>query len=218
MLKSAKECKPIDYPSPDGQISFDLLTSVALTGTNHDHDQPPHLTLIDDVVPVDKNLAQFDGPEARFCPAGTLTWLHITIIKIIIVLLSLTTQMNSLSSWASCHCWSLVLGPRNVFHLIVVMYCQFFELDLIELLLRCVFLNVDINTLLQKRVELSFHLIVSWIQDSFLWMAPVKSILLTELVCQSQKCDQRTLFEFYMIRVCVSICRIKCSYVFFKFC
>jgi len=85
MLKSAKECKPIDYPSPDGQISFDLLTSVALTGTNHDHDQPPHLTLIDDVVPVDKNLAQFDGPEARFCPAGTLTWWHITVIKVIIV-------------------------------------------------------------------------------------------------------------------------------------
>jgi len=49
------------------------LTSVALTGTNHDHDQPAHLTLLDDNVPVDKNLAQFDGPEARFCPAGMFT-------------------------------------------------------------------------------------------------------------------------------------------------
>lgn len=70
MLRSAKECKPIEYPTPDGQVSFDLLTSVALTGTNHDHDQPAHLTLLDDNLPVDKNLAQFDGPEARFCPAG----------------------------------------------------------------------------------------------------------------------------------------------------
>jgi len=72
MLKSSEECKAVDYPKPDGRVSFDLLTSVALTGTNHDHDQPPHLTLLDDNVPVNKNLAQFDGPEARFCPAGVL--------------------------------------------------------------------------------------------------------------------------------------------------
>jgi len=77
MLKSAKECKPIDYPKLDGQVSFDLLTSIALTGTNHDHDQPAHLTLMDDSVPVGRNLAQFDGPEARFCPAGMLTRLQI---------------------------------------------------------------------------------------------------------------------------------------------
>ncbi len=70
LLKPAKECKPIDYPKPDGIISFDLLTSVALTGTNHDHDQPPHLTLKDDMVPVKNNLGIFDGPEERFCPAG----------------------------------------------------------------------------------------------------------------------------------------------------
>lgn len=69
-LKPAKECTPIEYPKPDGQISFDLLSSVALTGTNHDHDQPPHLTLRDDDVPVNNNLAIYDGPEARFCPAG----------------------------------------------------------------------------------------------------------------------------------------------------
>ncbi|CAG9766451.1 unnamed protein product [Ceutorhynchus assimilis] len=69
-LKPAKECKPIDYPKPDGKISFDLLTSVALTGTNHEGDQPAHLTLKDDTVPVTNNLEVFDGPEGRFCPAG----------------------------------------------------------------------------------------------------------------------------------------------------
>lgn len=69
-LKPAKECKVIDYPRPDGVVSFDLLTSVALTGTNHDHDQPAHLTLMDDSVPVNHNLAIYDGPEQRFCPAG----------------------------------------------------------------------------------------------------------------------------------------------------
>lgn len=69
-LKPAKESKPIDYPKPDGKITFDLLTSVALTGTNHEGDQPPHLTLKDDSVPVSNNLQIYDGPEARFCPAG----------------------------------------------------------------------------------------------------------------------------------------------------
>lgn len=69
-LKPAKECKPIEYPKPDGELSFDLLSSVALTGTNHEGDQPPHLTLKDDTVPVKNNLAVFDGPEGRFCPAG----------------------------------------------------------------------------------------------------------------------------------------------------
>ena len=69
-LKPASECKEIDYPKPDGEISFDLLTSVTLTGTNHDHDQPAHLTLMDDSVPTNHNLAIYDGPEQRFCPAG----------------------------------------------------------------------------------------------------------------------------------------------------
>lgn len=69
-LKPAKDCTPIEYPKPDGKISFDLLSSVALSGTNHEHDQPPHLTLKDDTVPVNKNLAIYDGPEQRFCPAG----------------------------------------------------------------------------------------------------------------------------------------------------
>ncbi|XP_034241261.1 electron transfer flavoprotein-ubiquinone oxidoreductase, mitochondrial [Thrips palmi] len=69
-LKPASECKPIEYPKPDGVLSFDLLSSVALTGTNHEGDQPPHLTLKDDTVPVTNNLGVFDGPEGRFCPAG----------------------------------------------------------------------------------------------------------------------------------------------------
>ena len=69
-LKPAAECKPIEYPKPDNQVTFDLLSSVALTGTNHDHDEPPHLTLKDDSVPMARNFAIFDGPEQRFCPAG----------------------------------------------------------------------------------------------------------------------------------------------------
>ncbi|XP_014249643.1 electron transfer flavoprotein-ubiquinone oxidoreductase, mitochondrial [Cimex lectularius] len=69
-LKPASQCKPITYPKPDGALSFDLLSSVALTGTNHEGDQPPHLTLKDDTVPVKHNLEVYDGPEGRFCPAG----------------------------------------------------------------------------------------------------------------------------------------------------
>ncbi|XP_022367313.1 electron transfer flavoprotein-ubiquinone oxidoreductase, mitochondrial [Enhydra lutris kenyoni] len=69
-LKPAKDCTPIEYPKPDGQISFDLLSSVALSGTNHEHDQPAHLTLKDDSVPINRNLSIYDGPEQRFCPAG----------------------------------------------------------------------------------------------------------------------------------------------------
>lgn len=67
-LKPAKECKPIDYPKPDGVLSFDLLTNLTRSGTNHADDQPIHLTLKDKNVPVDRNLAVFDGPEQRFCP------------------------------------------------------------------------------------------------------------------------------------------------------
>ena len=69
-LKPAKDCKPIEYPKPDNQLTFDLLSSVALSGTNHEGDQPAHLTLRDDNVPVNQNLAIYDGPEQRFCPAG----------------------------------------------------------------------------------------------------------------------------------------------------
>ncbi|XP_059500785.1 electron transfer flavoprotein-ubiquinone oxidoreductase, mitochondrial isoform X3 [Stegostoma tigrinum] len=76
-LKPAKDCTPIEYPKPDGKISFDLLSSVALSGTNHADDQPPHLTLLDDSVPVKRNLGQFDGPEQRFCPAGVYEYVSL---------------------------------------------------------------------------------------------------------------------------------------------
>uniref|UniRef100_A0A915BKU0 Electron transfer flavoprotein-ubiquinone oxidoreductase n=1 Tax=Parascaris univalens TaxID=6257 RepID=A0A915BKU0_PARUN len=69
-LEPAAEHKPIEYPKPDGKITFDLLTSVALSGTNHEENQPCHLTLKDDDVPESVNLAKFAGPESRFCPAG----------------------------------------------------------------------------------------------------------------------------------------------------
>ncbi|XP_059147350.1 electron transfer flavoprotein-ubiquinone oxidoreductase, mitochondrial-like [Physella acuta] len=75
-LKPAKECKPIQYPKPDNVVTFDLLSSVALTGTNHDHDEPPHLTLKDDSVPMARNFAVFDGPEQRFCPAGVYEYVE----------------------------------------------------------------------------------------------------------------------------------------------
>lgn len=62
------ECKPIEYPKPDGVISFDLLTNVSRTGTNHAENQPVHLRIRDAAKPVERNLAMFDGPENRFCP------------------------------------------------------------------------------------------------------------------------------------------------------
>ena len=74
-LKPAAECTPIEYPKPDGVVSFDLLSSVALTGTDHEHDQPAHLTLRDDDIPVENNLSTYDGPEGRFCPAGVYEYL-----------------------------------------------------------------------------------------------------------------------------------------------
>lgn len=69
-LLPASECKPIDYPKPDGKVTFDLLSSVALTGTNHEGDQPAHLTLLDDSTPDKINLPKYAGPESRYCPAG----------------------------------------------------------------------------------------------------------------------------------------------------
>ncbi|WP_420724718.1 electron transfer flavoprotein-ubiquinone oxidoreductase [Hwanghaeella sp. LZ110] len=69
-LKAAKDCRKIDYPKPDGVISFDRLTNVAFSGTNHEEDQPVHLQLKDASVPVDINLALYDEPAQRYCPAG----------------------------------------------------------------------------------------------------------------------------------------------------
>ena len=62
--------KPIDYPKPDGVISFDRLSSVFLSNTNHEEDQPCHLVLKDPDVPITVNLALYDAPEQRYCPAG----------------------------------------------------------------------------------------------------------------------------------------------------
>jgi len=69
-LKPAAECKPIVYPKPDGKLTFDRLSSVFISNTNHEENQPAHLTLKDPSVPVEINLAKYAGPEARYCPAG----------------------------------------------------------------------------------------------------------------------------------------------------
>ena len=69
-IRRADLYKPIAYPKPDGVISFDRLTSVSYSFTNHEEDQPCHLRLKDASVPVEVNLKLYDGPEARFCPAG----------------------------------------------------------------------------------------------------------------------------------------------------
>ena len=69
-LKPAADCKPIVYPKPDGKLTFDRLSSVFISNTNHEENQPAHLTLKDPSVPVNVNLHQFAGPESRYCPAG----------------------------------------------------------------------------------------------------------------------------------------------------
>lgn len=66
----AKDHKPIDYPKPDGVLSFDRLTSVSFTNTYHGENQPSHLKLIDASIPIDVNLPLFDEPAQRYCPAG----------------------------------------------------------------------------------------------------------------------------------------------------
>jgi electron-transferring-flavoprotein dehydrogenase len=69
-LRPASECQPIAYPKPDGRLTFDRLSSVFVSNTNHSEDQPPHLTLKDAAVPVQVNLSKYAGPEQRYCPAG----------------------------------------------------------------------------------------------------------------------------------------------------
>ena len=69
-LKKAAECKPIAYPKPDGQVSFDRLSSVFISNTNHEENQPIHLQLKKPEVAVDVNYALYGGPEQRYCPAG----------------------------------------------------------------------------------------------------------------------------------------------------
>ncbi|TWI67576.1 electron-transferring-flavoprotein dehydrogenase [Pseudoduganella lurida] len=69
-LKPAANFTPIVYPKPDGKLTFDKLSSVFISNTNHAEDQPIHLTLKNPSVPVDVNLAKYAGPEQRYCPAG----------------------------------------------------------------------------------------------------------------------------------------------------
>ncbi len=69
-LKPADKMPKIDYPKPDGVISFDKLSSVFISNTNHEEDQPVHLRLGDESIPIEKNLPEFDEPAQRYCPAG----------------------------------------------------------------------------------------------------------------------------------------------------
>jgi electron-transferring-flavoprotein dehydrogenase len=69
-LNLASRCKPIVYPKPDGKISFDKLSSVFLSNTNHEEDQPVHLVLKDPTIPIRVNLPEYDEPAQRYCPAG----------------------------------------------------------------------------------------------------------------------------------------------------
>nr|WP_202862908.1 electron transfer flavoprotein-ubiquinone oxidoreductase [Microbulbifer sp. A4B17] len=69
-LKPAADCAKIDYPKPDGVLSFDKLSSVFISNTNHEEDQPCHLTLKDPEVPLNHNLPIYDEPAQRYCPAG----------------------------------------------------------------------------------------------------------------------------------------------------
>ena len=69
-LRKAADAPVIDYPKPDGEVSFDRNSSVFISNTNHEENQPSHLRLADDSVPIDVNLALYDAPEQRYCPAG----------------------------------------------------------------------------------------------------------------------------------------------------
>jgi electron-transferring-flavoprotein dehydrogenase len=69
-LKPAAQCQPIDYPKPDGKLSFDRLSSVFLSNTNHEEEQPCHLRLREPALAINLNLARYDAPEQRYCPAG----------------------------------------------------------------------------------------------------------------------------------------------------
>jgi len=70
VLTQAAQAKPIDYPKPDGELSFDKLSSVFLSSTHHEEDQPVHLKLADADLPIQQNLPAFDEPAQRYCPAG----------------------------------------------------------------------------------------------------------------------------------------------------
>ena len=75
-LKPAAECKPIVYPKPDGKISFDRLSSVFLSNTNHEEDQPIHLKLANTDLQKSSELGVYAGPSTRYCPAGVYEWME----------------------------------------------------------------------------------------------------------------------------------------------
>lgn len=75
-LKPAAACKPIDYPKPDGVLTFDRLASVFLSNTNHEEDQPVHLRVADPVVQKASEHDVYGGPSARYCPAGVYEWVE----------------------------------------------------------------------------------------------------------------------------------------------
>jgi electron-transferring-flavoprotein dehydrogenase len=76
-LKPKDQGTPIQYPKPDGVLTFDRLSSVFVSNTNHGEDQPPHLTLKDPSIPVKVNLAQYAGPESRYCPAQVYEFVEV---------------------------------------------------------------------------------------------------------------------------------------------
>ncbi len=75
-LRPAAECKKIEYPKPDGKLTFDRLSSVFISSANHEENQPSHLTLKDATTPVSVNLKTYAGPEARYCPAGVYEYIQ----------------------------------------------------------------------------------------------------------------------------------------------
>jgi electron-transferring-flavoprotein dehydrogenase len=75
-LKPARECQEIKYPKPDGKLTFDRLSSVFISNTNHAENQPAHLTLKDASVPVNVNFITYAGPEGRYCPAGVYEYVR----------------------------------------------------------------------------------------------------------------------------------------------
>jgi electron-transferring-flavoprotein dehydrogenase len=75
-LKLAADCQPISYPKPDGKLTFDRLSSVFVSNTNHEENQPPHLTLKNGDVPVQINFSKYAGPESRYCPAGVYEFVN----------------------------------------------------------------------------------------------------------------------------------------------
>ena len=75
-LKPAAECRPIVYPKPDGKLTFDRLSSVYLSNTNHEEDQPAHLRVGDSGLQKASEHDVFDGPSSRYCPAGVYEWVR----------------------------------------------------------------------------------------------------------------------------------------------